>query len=179
MKINPKKTDQEIEKAITMLVCCVNKKCRNPKPIILHSVRVALKLIELKQPQEVIIAGILHDLIEDTDCKIQDIKKKFGLKVANIILNISQEKIGDYKKRWKILMEKIEKAGKSAMILKLVDMYENLNYIPLVKSRKELKTIYWKHNFGMNKLEPYLKRNKLFQECRDGYRKIFKKFGIR
>lgn len=178
MKINPRKTDKEIEKAITMLVNCVDKKCHNPKPLILHSIRVGLKLRDLKQPQESVIAGILHDLIEDTDCTIKDIRKEFGSKIANIILSVSQEKIGDYKKRWHILMEKIKKAGKPTMMLKLIDIYENLDYIPLVKNRKELKEIYWKHNFAMEQLNPYLGHLKIFQDCRNGYREVFKKLKI-
>lgn len=180
MKTKPKKTDQEIERAITMLVCCVNQKCRNQKPLILHSIRVGLKLYELSQPQEVIIAGILHDLVEDTDCTIKEINKEFGSRVANLVASVSQEKIRDYKERWRVLMEKIKKVGKPAMILKLIDIYENLNYIPLVivRNQKELEAIYWKHNFAMEQLKPYLGRLKTFRDCRNGYRKIFKKLKI-
>jgi len=162
-----------------MLTDCISKGCRNPKPIILHSIRVGLKLFELRQPKEVVLAGILHDLVEDTDCTIGQIKKTFGAKVAKLVTAVTQEKVADYKKRWHILMEKIKKVGKPAMILKLVDMNENLAYILLVKNRKELEAIRWKHNFAMSQLKPYLGHLKIFQECKNGYKETFKKLGIK
>lgn len=179
MKIKPRKIDREMERAIIILTEYVKKKCRNPKPLILHSIRVGLKLLELKQPKEVVIAGILHDLVEDTDCTIGQIRKVFGIKVARLVSGVSQEKIKDYKKRWAILMEKIKKEGKSAMILKLVDMNENLNYIPLVKNREELRQIRWKNNFAMDQLKPYLGNLKIFRECRNDYKKTFNKLGLK
>lgn len=181
MNIKPRKIDQEMERAITMVVHCVNKKCRNPKPLILHSIRVGLKLCELKQAKEVVIAGILHDLVEDTNCTLKVIENEFGKTVARLVASFTQEKVDDYKERWCILMNKIIKAGKAAMLVKLVDIYENLDYIPSIrkKDRKTLIAVYWKHNFGMNCLKPYLGHLKIFRDCRNDYRKVFKKMGIK
>lgn len=99
MNIKPPKEQIKIEKAIIMLVYCVIRKCRNPKPVILHSLRVGLKLQELNQSKEVVIAGILHDLIEDTNCKISQIKKKFGSKVAKLVSACSLPNIKNDKTR--------------------------------------------------------------------------------
>lgn len=168
-----------MEKAIIMLADCVRKNCRNPKPLILHSIRVGLKLLELRQPKEVVIAGILHDLIEDTDCTIGQIRKTFGVKVARLVSSVTQEKLKDYKKRWYILMEKIKKEGKSAMILKLVDMNENLVYIPLMKDREELKKIQWKNNFAMSQLKPHIGNLGVFRECGNAYKRTFRNLGVK
>lgn len=179
MKIKSPKKDTEIEKAITMVVDCVRKNCRNPKPLILHSIRVGLKLVELKQPQKVVLAGILHDLVEDTNCTLGQIKKEFGPKVANLVSALTQEKIKDYKKRWHILLSKIKKVGRGAMIIKVVDMHENLPYLLLIKNRQELKTILWKHNFAMGELQPYIGNLKIFKNCRQDYKQTFKNLGIK
>ncbi len=178
MDIKPPKVEKDIEKAITMLVDCVRENCRNPKPLIIHSIRVGLRLIELKQPQEVIIAGILHDLVEDTNCTLGQIKKEFGFGVANLVSALSQEKIKDYKKRWHILLDKIKRVGKKAMLIKVVDIYENLPYLPLVKSRQILREIYWKHNFAMDQLKPYIGHLKIFKKCLNEHKEMFKRLKI-
>lgn len=175
MKVKTKKIDKEIEKAIIMLTDCVKEECRNQKPLILHSIRVGFKLLELEQPKEVIIAGILHDLVEDTNCTIKKIKKVFGSKVSNLVSVVTQNKEKDYKKRWSILMRNIKKVGKSAMIIKLADMNDNLTYISLIKDSKELKKIEWKQNFAMNELRPYLKNMNFFHEYEKSFKKLFKK----
>lgn len=177
MQIQPRKNDQQIERAIAMLVRCVNEECRNDKPLILHGIRVGLKLDELGEPEETVIAGILHDLVEDTNCKIEEIEKEFDPKVAEIVSAVTQEKIDDYKERWRILMENIKKTGHAAMILKLADLYDNLNYLPLIKDRTEenLKSIYWKNNFAMGELEPFLGETELFKRCKEEYKKILEK----
>ncbi|KKS65430.1 MAG: hypothetical protein UV40_C0006G0010 [Parcubacteria group bacterium GW2011_GWA1_42_7] len=176
MQIHPRKIDQQMEKAITMLAHCVNEECRNEKPLILHGIRIGFKLAELEEPEEVVVAGILHDVVEDTNCKIEEIEKEFGPKVAQIVSVVTQEKEEDYKKRWQILMDKIIKNGHPAMILKLADLNDNLNYLPLVKNLKEkLDSIQWKNNFAMSQLEPYLGETELFKRYREGYRKIFER----
>ena len=45
-----------------------------------------------------IISGILHDTLEDTDVKIDDLKPEFGDKVASLVSSISEP---DKKKSWK------------------------------------------------------------------------------
>ncbi|NQV00155.1 MAG: HD domain-containing protein [Parcubacteria group bacterium] len=164
-KIKASQKDIDIERAITKTVDCINKKNRNSKPLILHSLRVGMKLFELDQPKEVIIAGFLHDLAEDTNCTIEDIKKEFGSNVALLVSALTQEKITDYKERWHVLMEKIKKAGKGAMVIKIVDINDNLIYFPPpLKDKQFVKEIIWKQNFTIESLKPYLSDEKFFKE---------------
>ncbi len=175
MKIRQREIDKEMERAIIMLVDCVKKKCRNEKPVILHSLRVGFKLFEMGQPKEVVIAGLLHDLVEDTNCTLRQIKDVFGDRVAILVSAVTQVKEKDYKKRWLILMKKIEKAGKAAMLLKLIDVGENVLYVPFIKEKEEIQAVYWKHNFVMKWLKPYFGTRKIYREYRDAYQKVFKK----
>ena len=175
MQIKPPPEQIEIEKAIIMAVDCITKKCRNPKPVLLHSLRVGFKLQELNQPKEVIIAGILHDLIEDTDCKINRIKREFGLKVAKLVSACSQVKGEDYKVRWYKLLNNVKKAGKEAMLIKVVDGDDNLPYTPLVKSPKELKKVLWKHQMVIEKLKSKIGHLKIFKEYHKNYKEMLKK----
>ena len=54
-------------------------------PYILHPVEVAQILSTMTDDEEVITAGILHDIVEDTDGTLGEIKKRFGSRVAELV----------------------------------------------------------------------------------------------
>ncbi len=62
-------------------------------PYILHPLEVAQILATMTDDQDVITAGILHDIVEDTDGTLQEIEKRFGERVA---LLVSSESENDY-----------------------------------------------------------------------------------
>jgi len=176
-KIKASRKDIDIEKAITRAVDCINQKNRNSKPLILHSMRIGMKLFGLNQPKEVIIAGLLHDLVEDTNCTVEDIKKEFGPKVAILVSALTQEKITDYKERWHVLMKKIKKAGKGAMIIKTIDINDNLTYFPPpLEDKQFIKEMIWKQGFTIKSLKPYLSDEKFFQEYCKNFKSAKQKF---
>ena len=164
-----------MEKAIIMAVDCIKKKCTNEKPLILHSVRVGFKLKELNQPKEVVIAGILHDLVEDTDCTISQIKRKFGQKVASLVSACSCPYQKNDKDRWLKFLNKIERAGKRAIFIKLADANDNLPYTELIKDQAYLKRILWKHQMVVEKLKPKMKNYQIFKEYYKNYKKMLRK----
>lgn len=164
-----------MEKAIIMAVDCIKKKCTNEKPLILHSIRVGFKLNEFNQPKEVVIAGILHDLVEDTDCTISQIKKKFGQKVAALVSACSCPYQKNDKDRWLKFLNKIKKAGKRAMFIKLADANDNLPYTELIKDPAYLKRILWKHQMVIEKLKPKMKSSKIFKEYHKNYKNMLGK----
>ena len=77
--------DKQIEEAIKFLVFAIHETGHNPKPVILHSIRVGLHLYKLNYDKDIVTAAILHDVIEDTDTKIEEVKSKFGDKVAKLV----------------------------------------------------------------------------------------------
>ena len=62
-----------------------------------HCLHTANTLAELKMPLPIIIAGILHDVPEDTSRTLEDIKKNFGADVAKMVEGIT--KLGRIKYR--------------------------------------------------------------------------------
>ena len=65
----------------------------NGIPYILHPMEVARILSTMTDDQEVITAGILHDVVEDTDGTLAEIEKRFGSRVANIVSSESEKNI--------------------------------------------------------------------------------------
>jgi hypothetical protein len=59
-------SDFDIDRAIRFLSAAIERSGHNLKPVVLHSVRVGLILDEYRYGWEVVVAGVLHDILEDT-----------------------------------------------------------------------------------------------------------------
>ncbi len=55
------------------------------EPYVQHVIEVAYILANLQCGPTTIVAGLLHDVVEDTDTTIEEIQKKFGADVAHIV----------------------------------------------------------------------------------------------
>jgi guanosine-3',5'-bis(diphosphate) 3'-pyrophosphohydrolase len=60
------------------------------EPYIYHCLTVASILAEYSMPAEVVAAGLLHDTVEDTDLKIENIRHDFGDAVANLVQGVTK-----------------------------------------------------------------------------------------
>ena len=58
------------------------QKRRSGEPYIIHPLSVAIILAEFELDKETIIAGILHDVVEDTVFTLEEITEMFGAEVA-------------------------------------------------------------------------------------------------
>lgn len=59
-------------------------------PYIVHPIEVGKILARFNMDEDVIIAGILHDTIEDTSITKKDIEKTFGSNVANLVKQVTK-----------------------------------------------------------------------------------------
>ena len=60
-------------------------------PFILHPIEVAQILSTMTEDQEIISAGILHDVVEETDGTLDEIEKRFGKRVADLVASDSEQ----------------------------------------------------------------------------------------
>lgn len=121
--------DKLIEKAVVFLVSSIEKSGKNPKPVILHSIRVAMHLENLGYNRDVVIGEILHDLLEDTDVTSKEIKQKFGNRISGLVeVNSFQKGIVDEVERYKRMYDQCLKYGKDALVIKAADILDNSNY---------------------------------------------------
>jgi GTP pyrophosphokinase len=67
-----------------------NQKRVSGEPYITHCLAVAAILNEMKVPPEVVIAGLLHDTVEDTDITLDVIKKEFGDDIAKLVDGVTK-----------------------------------------------------------------------------------------
>lgn len=70
-------------------------------PYIVHPIEVAQILSAIGCRKEVIIAGLLHDTVEDTSTTIDEIKRAFGTNVARLVASCSEDKTKSWEERKK------------------------------------------------------------------------------
>ena len=83
----------KLEKAFLLAMFCHDGQYdKAGKPYIFHPVYVAL----LCNTEEEKIVALLHDTVEDTNLKIEDIKNLFGSKIATAVQMLTHKKDEDY-----------------------------------------------------------------------------------
>jgi (p)ppGpp synthase/HD superfamily hydrolase len=84
-------------------------------PFILHPLEVAHLLQGRDYPDHVIAAGVLHDLLEDTDVSEAELAERFGPEVAQLVVAVSEpDGDGSYAERKARLREEVAGASTDA-----------------------------------------------------------------
>jgi len=100
-------------------------------PYIVHPLTVGIFLAKAGCSDNVIVAGILHDTVEDTDLTIEDVKKMFGEKIANIVAQCSEppQKEMDWEERKTHTIQLLENAPIEVKQVIAADKLANLKSI--------------------------------------------------
>jgi hypothetical protein len=82
---------------------------------ILHPLEVAHLLYGRDYPDHVVAAGVLHDVIEDTDAASEELERQFGQEVARIVCAVSEPPGGgSYRERKAGLRQRVAEASTDA-----------------------------------------------------------------
>lgn len=63
-------------------------------PVITHPLAVAYRLAQMGLHIHVVVAGLLHDVVEDSDTTMQDIQEEFGEDIAGLVASVTKLKHG-------------------------------------------------------------------------------------
>src|SRR5262249_41526390 len=128
----------EIQSAMTFLALAYEQSGKNPKPVVFHSMRVGLHLLELGYETPIVVSGILHDLIEDTDVSYAELEQKFGREVATCVSAVSFDaRICDPVEQYREMFHRTVTRGRAAVAVKAIDLYSNSFYFGLVHAPSE------------------------------------------
>lgn len=99
-------------------------------PYIVHPLGVAKILIEAGCSEDVAVAGILHDTVEDSSFKIDDIRREFGEEVARLVEGASEpDKSDTWENRKRHTIDILETASMDAVYVSLADKLANIRDI--------------------------------------------------
>lgn len=95
------------------------------KPYLYHLVKVTERVRHRTSDETIIIAAILHDVVEDTECDLGDVQDRFGFDVArlvNLLTHHPGTTYSEYLYRVSLWHE--------ATLIKVCDIRENLSNSP-------------------------------------------------
>jgi (p)ppGpp synthase/HD superfamily hydrolase len=99
-------------------------------PYIVHPIRVAEILTRHNCSQTVVVAGILHDVAEDTPRTLRDVGRRFGKRVASIVEAVSErDKSRPWRKRKEETLERIRSASPEMLLVECADKLDNIRSI--------------------------------------------------
>jgi len=98
-------------------------------PYILHPLEVLQILYSMRADTEVLIAGVLHDTVEDTDTSMEEIRARFGDDVAELVASNSEDKSKTWDERKRHTIETLSSAPHRVKQLILADKLANLRSI--------------------------------------------------
>lgn len=120
----------EIERALFFLSNALQDSGHNTKPVLLHSIQVAEMLWERGFSQDVVIAAVLHDVVEDTDITIDDVGQSFGHQVAVYVDALTVSDTQDIMQSFARTAE----LGSEALSIRAADLIQNSYYYHLAST---------------------------------------------
>ena len=113
---------------------------KSGEPYIIHPLWVGIILADLEMDKETIVAGMLHDAVEDTEMTLEDVAKEFGDEVALLVdgvtklgqLSYSQDKL-------EVQAENLRKMflAMAKDIIKLADRLHNMRTLEFMVEAKQ------------------------------------------
>ncbi len=113
------------------------------EPYIIHPLNVAGTLIKLKMDLDSIMAGLLHDVVEDCDVSPEEISKLFGQSVAQIVVGCTKISKIKFKTKEESQAENFRKMVVAmaqdlrVIIVKLADRMHNMRTLQYVSKEKQ------------------------------------------
>lgn len=99
-------------------------------PYIAHPAAVGLILQKAGYKEELVAAGILHDTVEDTEITLEDIKREFGNKIAEIVAGCSEpDKTLSWEERKEHTIEYLKTAPEDIRVVACADKLHNVRSI--------------------------------------------------
>lgn len=141
---NPNANMEQIIKAYNFAEAAHEGQFRNSgEKFIIHPYNVAIILTELNMDTDTIVAGLLHDVLEDTDVTYDALVQEFGQEVADLVEGVTKLKKLQYKTKQENQAENLRKMVLAmakdirVIIIKLADRLHNMRTLEYMSEEKK------------------------------------------
>ena len=117
---------------------------KSGEPYIIHPLWVGIILADLEMDKETIVAGMLHDTVEDTEMTVEDITREFGEEVALLVDGVTKLGQLSYSKdKLEVQAENLRKMFLAmakdirVIIIKLADRLHNMRTLEFMVPAKQ------------------------------------------
>ena len=115
------------EEAVAFVVDAYGTRLQRPGRTVEHPIAVAGLLASQGHPAPVVMAGLAHDLLEDTDVAADELLGRFGPEVSRLVEALTQDTaIDEYRDRKAALRQQILDAGPQAATITVADKLAKL-----------------------------------------------------
>lgn len=92
------------------------KRAGTDKPYVTHPIKVYEILKLVTDDEDILVAGLLHDVVEDTFINLDVVKNLFGDRVASLVSQVSKDDKGEFNIK-----------DRDAFVIKLADILHNVS----------------------------------------------------
>lgn len=146
LKNNPKSDINLIKKAYDFAELHHRGQKRNSgEDYFIHPIAVARKLSEMKLDDETICAGLMHDVLEDTDVSREQMAEVFGEEITFLVDGVTKLKNLNYTSREEKQAENIRKMVMAmsndvrVVLIKLSDRLHNMKTLEYMTRKKQIQ----------------------------------------
>ena len=110
-------------------------------PFIAHPIEVGCLLRRDGQPDEIIAAGLLHDVLEKTATTSAELHRRFGAEIARLVESVSDDpSIGDYTSRKRELRDRVARGDSNTCAIFAADKISKVRELALLPASRRGET---------------------------------------
>ncbi len=129
----------KFEKAVKLLCEYMPVGEERKKPLVIHALRVGMYLYEHNYSADIVLAGLLHDILEWTESLDEVVRSEYGDHVYAIVkANTKDRRIADSVERRREYIDRCVAVGKDALVVKAADTLDSYHFYTATNNPDEI-----------------------------------------